>query len=94
MLTVKAEDCWGILTQDVKALHDSYIEINANTDLASAAKAATGEIEVGVHDTAGSASKKKRPSPFAALLPLAHGRTSERCCLNLILLAPSKLGSQ
>jgi replication-associated recombination protein RarA len=23
--------CWGILTQEVKALHDSYTEINANT---------------------------------------------------------------
>jgi replication-associated recombination protein RarA len=31
LLTVSAEDCWGILTQEVKALHDSYTEINVNT---------------------------------------------------------------
>ena len=31
LLTVSAEDCWGILTQEVKALHDSYTEINQNT---------------------------------------------------------------
>jgi len=31
LLTVSAEDCWGILTAEVKALHDSYTEINANT---------------------------------------------------------------
>ena len=30
LLTVSAEDCWGILTQEVKALHDSYTEINRN----------------------------------------------------------------
>ena len=30
LLTVSAEDCWGILTQEVKALHDSYGEINRN----------------------------------------------------------------
>ena len=28
LLTISAEDCWGILTAEVKALHDSYIEIN------------------------------------------------------------------
>ena len=28
LLTVSAEDCWGILTQEVKALHDSYLVIN------------------------------------------------------------------
>ncbi|MHC5066755.1 MAG: AAA family ATPase [Planctomycetota bacterium] len=28
LLTVSAEDCWGILTQEVKALHDSYTEVN------------------------------------------------------------------
>lgn len=31
LLTISAEDCWGILTQEVKALHDSYTEINRNT---------------------------------------------------------------
>lgn len=31
LLTVSAEDCWGILTQEIKALHDSYTEINRNT---------------------------------------------------------------
>jgi replication-associated recombination protein RarA len=31
LLTVSAEDCWGILTAEVKALHDSYTEINRNT---------------------------------------------------------------
>lgn len=30
LLTVSAEDCWGILTQEIKALHDSYLLINAN----------------------------------------------------------------
>ena len=30
LLTVSAEDCWGILTAEVKALHDSYTEINRN----------------------------------------------------------------
>lgn len=28
LLTVSAEDCWGILTAEVKALHDSYLVIN------------------------------------------------------------------
>ena len=31
LLTVSAEDCWGILTAEVKALHDSYTEINETT---------------------------------------------------------------
>ena len=31
LLTVSAEDCWGILTAEVKALHDSYDEINRRT---------------------------------------------------------------
>src|SRR5258708_19543038 len=30
LLTVSAEDCWGILTQEVKALHDGYALVNAN----------------------------------------------------------------
>ena len=29
LLTVSAEDCWGILTQEIKALHDSYEFVNA-----------------------------------------------------------------
>lgn len=28
LLTISAEDCWGILTHEVKALHDSYLVIN------------------------------------------------------------------
>jgi replication-associated recombination protein RarA len=28
LLTVSAEDCWGILTQEVKALHNSYCFVN------------------------------------------------------------------
>ena len=28
LLTISAEDCWGILTQEIKALHDSYLVIN------------------------------------------------------------------
>ena len=28
LLTVSAEDCWGILTQEIKALHDSYVVVN------------------------------------------------------------------
>ena len=40
LLTVSAEDCWGILTAEVKALHDSYTEINQNTP----AKAPKGRI--------------------------------------------------
>ena len=40
LLTVSAEDCWGILTQEVKALHDSYVEINRHTT----AKAPKGRI--------------------------------------------------
>ena len=28
LLTVSAEDCWGILTAEVKALHDSYLVVN------------------------------------------------------------------
>ena len=28
LLTVSAEDCWGILTQEIKALHDSYQAVN------------------------------------------------------------------
>ena len=42
LLTVSAEDCWGILTQEVKALHDSYTEINRN----SPAKKPKGRIFV------------------------------------------------
>ncbi len=29
LLTVSAEDCWGILTAEIKALHDSYEFVNA-----------------------------------------------------------------
>ena len=28
LLTISAEDCWGILTQEVKALHDGYQHVN------------------------------------------------------------------
>src|SRR5580704_18217640 len=28
LLTISAEDCWGILTQEVKALHDGYLVVN------------------------------------------------------------------
>lgn len=42
LLTVSAEDCWGILTAEFKALHDSYIEINRNTP----AKSPKGRIFV------------------------------------------------
>jgi replication-associated recombination protein RarA len=28
LLTVSAEDCWGLLTQEVKALHESYVLVN------------------------------------------------------------------
>lgn len=28
LLTISAEDCWGIITQEVKALHDSYLVVN------------------------------------------------------------------
>lgn len=28
LLTVSAEDCWGILTAEVKALHDAYLTVN------------------------------------------------------------------
>ncbi|MCX6877332.1 MAG: hypothetical protein NTW21_26515 [Verrucomicrobia bacterium] len=31
LLTVSAEDCWGILTQEVKAVHDSYTDTVAFT---------------------------------------------------------------
>jgi len=30
LLTISAEDCWGIITAEVKALHDGYAFINAN----------------------------------------------------------------
>lgn len=30
LLTVSAEDCWGILTQEIRALHEGYIEVNRN----------------------------------------------------------------
>ena len=40
LLTISAEDCWGILTHEVKALHDSYTEINRN----SPAKTPKGRI--------------------------------------------------
>ena len=40
LLTVSAEDCWGILTQEVKALHESYALVNANVP----AKQAKGRI--------------------------------------------------
>ena len=36
LLTVSAEDCWGILTQEVKALHDSYLHVNKNVAAAEA----------------------------------------------------------
>lgn len=28
LLTISAEDCWGILTMEVKALHDGYLKVN------------------------------------------------------------------
>ena len=28
LLTTSAEDCWGIITQEIKALHDSYRSVN------------------------------------------------------------------
>ena len=37
---MSAEDCWGILTQEVKALHDGYALVNANVP----AKKAKGRI--------------------------------------------------
>ena len=40
LLTVSAEDCWGILTQEVKALHDGYALVNATVP----AKQAKGRI--------------------------------------------------
>ena len=42
LLTISAEDCWGILTAEVKALHDSYTEINRNIP----SKTAKGRIFV------------------------------------------------
>lgn len=30
LLTVSAEDCWGILTAEVKALHDGYLLVNSD----------------------------------------------------------------
>ena len=30
LLTVSAEDCWGLITAEVKALHDSYLIVNDN----------------------------------------------------------------
>ena len=30
LLTVSAEDCWGIITQEIKALHNSYLSVNEN----------------------------------------------------------------
>ena len=36
LLTVSAEDCWGIITQEIKALHDSYLLINQNVPAARA----------------------------------------------------------
>src|SRR5437667_9113046 len=30
LLTISAEDCWGILTQEVKALHDGDLVVNEN----------------------------------------------------------------
>lgn len=40
LLTISAEDCWGIITAEVKALHDGYVEINRNVP----AKKARGRI--------------------------------------------------
>jgi replication-associated recombination protein RarA len=40
LLTVSAEDCWGILTAEVKALHDSYLVVNDGVP----AKQARGRI--------------------------------------------------
>jgi len=36
LLTVSAEDCWGLLTQEVKALHDSYLVVNKGVPAAEA----------------------------------------------------------
>lgn len=30
LLTISAEDCWGILTQEIAALHAAFREVNAN----------------------------------------------------------------
>lgn len=36
LLTISAEDCWGIITREVKALHDSYALINKGVPAAKA----------------------------------------------------------
>src|SRR5438094_2200316 len=36
LLTVSAEDCWGIITQEIKALHDSYLVVNKGVPAATA----------------------------------------------------------
>ena len=40
LLTTSAEDCWGIITQEIKSLHDSYRSVNENV----AARKARGRI--------------------------------------------------
>src|SRR5947209_19082526 len=36
LLTISAEDCWGIITHEVKALHDAYLLVNKGVPAASA----------------------------------------------------------
>lgn len=36
LLTISAEDCWGIITHEVKALHDSYLLVNKGVPATSA----------------------------------------------------------
>jgi replication-associated recombination protein RarA len=56
LLTVSAEDCWGILTQEVKALHESYLFINKDVP----AKKAKGRIFISKAVILLSLSKKSR----------------------------------
>ena len=56
LLTISAEDCWSILTQEVKALHDSYLVINKGVP----PKQARGRIFISKAVTLLCLSKKRR----------------------------------
>jgi len=36
LLTISAEDCWGLLTAEIKALHESYMFVNKGVPARSA----------------------------------------------------------
>lgn len=75
LLTVSAEDCWGILTAEVKALHDSYLVVNEGRP----AKSHKGRIFISKAVILIALSKKSRDADHLQnfVYDLRHGLSEE-----------------